>query len=883
MNPGLDRWLARLRAVWAKPAHDADFDAELAEHLELLTADLVKAGLSPEEAGRRARIALGGVEQTRELHRETRGIPWLEEFGRDLAYACRVSRRERGFTAVALAILAVGIGLNTTVFSLVNTVLLRPVPFAHADRLVVITNDQAAQPSHDLSAIASKVDTWEGLQATSRTLDQIEAYDPFSVRQTYRLTGGGEPETIISVSVSPALFGMLGIKPQAGRLFLAEDGAKNAPQRVMLSNQLWRRRFGADPAMVGQTIQINGQAVEVIGVLPPADAFTAVFFPAVRVDVYQAVRNDVERNWSNTVLLLGRMKPDIALDAVRADLSLSVAQLKEKHPDWDKYFFAHPTPLHAWVAGSLQRPLFFLWIAAGLVLAIVSFNLGGLLLARGASRQKELALRCALGAGRMRIVRQLLTECFALVAAGSLLGGLASWGLVRFLSVRSAVEIPLLQSLRLDAAALAFTVLLAVVTVVLCGAVPAWKLVRGEALQHPMQDAGRGTAGGGERSRTHRLLVVLEMALACGLAISAGLTVRSLFNLLKVDLGFAPRNLIAVRVDPVVTGSQANYLKSLLERVGGLPGVEQAGLTDCVPVERDRSWALYPVIQNNPNDQRWAGAHIRLVSPGLFAAMGTPLVAGRDFTWMDQKGKPAVIVVNRTLAQRFWPGEEAVGREVLIGGQYRCTVIGVAADVRHSGPELPSGNEMYLPLAQVEDASSWDLLVRTKLPAAALAAGLRDALRDVDPTLPLTKVRSMQALIDRTLSSRRLLVSLVGGFAGIAMALAALGLYGLISYVVAQRTKEIGIRMALGASGSTVQRQIVAKTMMLAGWGLASGLIGTIAASQLLQSLLFGLSATDVATYVVMILVLLAFAFVAGYLPARRASRVDPLIALRTE
>ena len=882
MSPGIDRCLARLRAVFSKPALDADFAAELEDHLERLTEDNLRAGLDPAEARRQARIALGGVEQTRELHRAERGIPWLEEFGRDLGFACRVARRERGFTMVALLILAVGIGLNTTVFSLVNTVLLRPVPFAQADRLVVLTNGDPANPNRDLSNIASKVDTWEGLQATSRTLEQIEAYDPFSVRHTYRLTGMGEPETIISVSVSHGLFGMLGMKPFLGRLFLPEDGAKDAPYRVMLSNQLWRR-LGSDPSIVGRTVQINGAAVEVIGVLPAADPFTSVFFPAVRVDVYDAVRNDVERNWSNTVLLIGRTKPGVTAEAVRSDLGLAVAQLKQQHPDWDKYFFANATRLHTWVTGGLHRPLLFLWIAAGLVLAIVSFNLGGLLLARGSARQKELALRCALGAGRMRLVRQLLTECFALVAAGSLLGGLAAGGFVRFLSVRSGVEIPLLQSLRLDASALGFTVLLGVLTVLLCGVLPAWRLARAGALHAALKDEGRGSAGGPQRSRTHRLLVTLEVALACGLAISAGLAVRSLFNLLQADLGFEPRNLIAVRIDPVVSGSQVNYLEGLLDRVRALPGVERAAVTDCVPVERDRSWALYPVIKDHPDDQRWTGAHIRLVSPGLLAAMGTTLVAGRDFTRIDRKGQPGVIVVNRTLADRFWPAEDPLGREVLIGGQYRCTVIGVAADVRHSGPELPSGNEMYLPVAQVEDASSWDLLVRTKLPVASLTAGLRTALRDVDATLPLTKARLMTSLVDRTLSSRRLLVSLVGGFAGIAVGLAALGLYGLISYMVNRQTKEIGIRMALGASAGSVRREIVGRTMRLTGWGLALGLGGTIAASRLLQSLLYGISATDVATYVVMMAVLGACALVAGYIPARRASRVDPLIALRAE
>jgi predicted permease len=880
MNAFIDRCLARLRAMFTQRELDADFNAELAHHVEAQTEDFIKAGMTPEEARRRARIAIGGIEQTRELHRETRGLPVLEQFGRDLRYTARMLRRERGFTVVALSILAIGVGLNTTVFSLVNTVLLRPMPFAHADRLIWIYNGDPSSSNRDLSIIASKIDTWEGLRETSRAFEQIEAYDPFSVRQTYRLTGNGDPETILAVDVSYGLFDMLGVRPMLGRQFLPEDALTNAPSRTILSHQLWQRRFASNAQIVGQTIHINNQAVEVIGVMPPADAFSSVFFPAVRVDLYGAVRNDVKRTWGNTLSLVGRTKPGTTIDVAHSDLLLAVGQLKQQHPEWNKFFWTNVMPLHDWVAGGLKRPLFFLWIAAGLVLAIVSFNLGGLLLARGAARRKELALRCALGAGQMRIVRQLLTECFALVATGSFLGALMAWGFIRFLAVRSSVEIPLLQSLRLDAASLGFTVLLCVITVVLCGALPAWRMAREGDLQNSLKDDGR-SSGGRQRTRSRSVLVILEVAFACVLAISAGLMVRSFFNLLKVDLGFQPNDLVAVRVDPVINGSHASFLGLVLERVRALPGVEGAAVTDCVPVERDRTWGLYPVIQDNPGDQRWTGAHVRVVSPGLFHAMGTTLIAGRDFESTDTQDHPRVIIINQSLANTFWPGENAIGRQVA-NGNVPLTVIGVVADVRHAGPEAPSGNEMYFCMHQ-QGSSSWDMLIRTKLPVATLRTDLRNALRDVDATLPLTKLRPVQTLIDRTLSSRRLLVWLITGFAAIAVGLAALGLYGLISYTVTQQTKEIGIRMALGARASTVQRQIVGHTMMLAICGLALGLGVAFAAGQWVQSLLFGVSATDPMNFIWTTIALLSCALIAGYLPARRASRVDPLIALRAE
>ena len=884
MRSLIDRWFARLRAVFNKQALDADFADELAHHLESLTERNIELGMSPSEARRQAQISIGGSEQLHELHRETRGLAWLEESMQDFHYAVRMFRRERGFTIIALLILAVGISLNTTVFSLVSTVLLRPLPFADSDRLVWITN---AGPIQALSAITSQIDTWEGLQATNHTLEQIEAYDPFSVRQTYRLTsGGGEPETIVSVDVSPGLFGLLGMKPALGRLFLPEDAVKDAPARTIISNELWRRRFGADSHIIGRSVQINGDPIEVVGVLPPEDAFASVLFPAVRIDVYSPLQNDQNRSSGDVVFLIARMKPQVALATVAADLKLAIAKLKLQYPgrpDSTRYE-ANVTTLHEWVAGSLRRPLLFLWIAAGLVLAIVAFNLGGLLLARGSSRRRELALRCALGASRWRIVRQLLMECLALVGSGSLLGGLLAWGFIRFLSIHSSADIPLLQSLRLDGASLVFTMLLCAVTSVLCGAAPAWKLTQGMDLQNSLNEAGRSSAGGRQRSLTRNTLVVLEVALACVLAISAGLMVRSLFNLLKTDLGFQPRKLIAVRIDPLIQGSQASYLEKVLDVVRAIPGVEYAGMTDCLPIERDRSWGIETINADKPKEQRGDGAYVRVISPGFFAAMGTTLFIGRDFTQMDGPDKPQVLIINRTLAKSLWPsGESPIGRQVQLSFHDKLfTVIGVVGDIRHSGPEFPSGGEIYLSMRQ-ELSFSWDLMVRTRLPVATLTADLRNALHNVDAALPLTKVRPMQTLVDRTLSSRRLLASLIGGFSALAISLAALGLYGVISYMVSQQTKEIGIRLALGSSVAKVQWRIVQQTMKLAFGGLILGVGSSIAASRLLRSLLFGVSADDGIAYAVALGVVLACAVVAGFIPARRASRIDPIVALRVE
>jgi predicted permease len=885
MIAALQRLWARTRALFSGRRLDDDLAAELAHHLEAQTADFIRAGLPPEEARRRAHVALGGIEQTRELHRETRSLPWLEQCGRDLGYALRAFRRERGFTATALLILAMGVGLNTTVFSLVNTVLLRPLPFPDASQLVQISNGDPANPAQgDLSAIASTVATWEGLQQTTQAFARIEAYDPFSVRNTFRLTSdAAEPETILAVQVTPGLFPMLGMQPLLGRMLLPEDATREAPPRTVLTYQLWSRRFQRDPGIVGRTIQINRTPVEVVGVLPPADPFTTVFFPAVRVDTYVPVVTENSRNWGNTLALIGRTKPGISPAQAAADLRRALELTKERLPAHERYMFANGVSLQTAVAGSLRRPLLFLWVAAGLLLAIVGFNLGGLLLARGVRRGRELAVRAALGASRGRLARQLLTESLTLVAIGSAVGALLAYGCILLLSRRTGVEIPLLQAVRLDGSALGFTVLLCVATGLLCGVAPAWRLSRAD-LQAALNADGRGTTGGRAQVWTRSTLVLLELALASMLAISGGLMVRSLMNLLRVDLGFRPDQLIAVRIDPVAEQSEAalNYLGSILERAQALPGVQAAGFTDCIPVERDRSWAVFPINPDHPNERRYDGAHVRIVSQGLLRALGTALIAGRDFTASDDAKSPAVIIINRTLAERFWPGQNALGRQVMVSHRTPMTVIGVAADVRHGGPEVPSGNEFYLSMWQL-GPGSFDLMVRTPLPVRTLTADLRGALREIDPTLPLTKVRPMSELVDRTLSSRRLVAALVGGFAVLALGLAAIGLYGLISYTVSLRTREIGIRMALGADGRSVRREVLGKTFQLASVGLALGVLGAMALSRLVESLLHGVSALDPSTYAVVVLGALGCVFFAGYLPARRASRVDPMIALRAE
>ncbi|GAB5561304.1 MAG: ABC transporter permease [Synoicihabitans sp.] len=885
MFSSLDRLAARIRAAFQKPDLDADFDAELTHHLEMLTDDYVAQGMTHQEARRRARLEMGGIEQTRELHRETRGLPWFEQLGLDLRYTARLFNRERSFSIIALTIIAIGVGLNTSVFSLVNTVLIRPLPFTAADQLIWITNGPPETPKDDLSAVTHLVETYEGLQESNRTLELLEAYEPFSLRHTYRLTrDNGTPETINSIMVSAGLFPMLGIQPHLGRFFTPNDAVPNGPPRIILSYQFWQQQFGGRPTVIGETVRINDTPVEILGVAPRLDPFAASFYPAVRIDCYSVLVNDYRRSWGNTLSLIGRIKPGTTFEQARTNLALAMETTRTNRPQIGDYPQANVHLLHDHIAGTLRQPLIFLAVAAGLLLAIVAFNLGGLLLARGAARAKELALRTALGAGNNRILRQLFTESAALVAVGATIGVVLAAAIIHLLAVKSSVAIPLLQSVRLDVASLGFTLLLAAGTALCAGLAPAWRLSFGRGPGFAaLKDEGRGATSSRGMVRVRSALVITEIALACGLVITAGLVMRSLHNVLDLDLGYEPENLTALRIDLLNTeDGPADTLYTMIDRVEALPGVLAAGFTDCIPIERDRGWGISALDNPEDPDSRrgGTGAHVRIVSAGLLEAMNTPIVEGRSFNRTDGANREAIII-NQTLARQFWPDGPAVGNYVRQNGN-NMQVIGVAADVRHRGPEIEAGREMYM-TNRSWGGTSWDLMIRSTLPHDVLMTSVRAALREIDPTLPLTQAREMTTLVDRANSARSLMASLVTGFAIMALGLAALGLYGVISYTVAQRRKEIGIRMALGATGGTVSREIVGRTLKLAAWGVAVGLLGALAAGRLMDSILFGVSSFDPQTYLITTISVIFCALLAGYLPARTASRFDPMHILRSD
>lgn len=802
------------------------------------------------------------------------------EAARDLRHAFRALRRDLGFSIVAVLILAIGIGANTAVFSVVNTVLLRPLPFRDAGRLVWIEN---TGDKNGLSGQTYPVGVFEEYRRLNRSLESLTAYFAFFGYGSYKLTGRGEPERLMAVTLSTDFFDVLGVKPEYGRPFLRREGLKNGPQVALLSHGFWQRRFGGDPGIVGQSLVINGQPVTVVGVMGRDFDFSSVFSPATRVDLYMPAILDEMRNWGNTMALIGRMKTGVTLDGARADFRLLIPEIDAAHPEWKGWAnAARISALQEHVSGSMRRPLFVLWAAVALVLVIVCVNLANLLLARESGRSKEIAVRVALGAGRLRLMRQLITESLVLATIGAALGVGIAYAALRYVTHSATFSIPMLQSVRLDGAALAFTALAAVASCLLFAVIPGLRM----PIANPaaaLRAWGRGATDAKGHAWVRSALVVAEIALACVLLSGAGLLLRSFLRLLDVDLGFQPARAAALRIDPPGNPTLAQrhaFLAEAVRRVMTVPGVEAAGVTDALPLDRNRAWDLKAKGKFYPKDAD-STAFVYIVGPGFLGAMGTSL-RGRDFNEGDTEKSEHVIIISQTAARNLWPGEDALGRKVFAGGPEEWRVVGIAADTRQRSVEDGGAVQMYLPDTQAGPEGA-DLVIRTRLAPTAVAPGVRAMLRQLDPNLAAGDFRPMSLLVESAVSPRRFVVSLLVLFAAFALLLASLGIYGVIASSVNRRAQEIGIRMALGASPWNVRRQVIAGTLRLAALGLAAGLAASLLLARLIASLLYGISAFDPVTFAAMCAVLSAVALLAGYLPAWRASRIDPMSALRAD
>jgi len=870
--------LARWYAQFAKKRLDRDFDEELATHLDLLTEENLKRGLPAEQARQAALAKLGGMVPAKELHRETRGMPALDSFLQDIRYTFRTLRRDAGFCAVAVLILGLGIGANTAIFSVVHALLFRPLPFRDPARLAWIANTEA--PGGGLSAVTSRVANFQDWQRLNQSFEGLTAYFAFSDYGSYTLIGIGEPERLSGFSVAQNFFDLLGVQPRIGRGFVDEECKWNGRKAAILSHSLWERRFGADSGIVGRSITLNDQSTVVVGVLPQSFDFASVFSPGARVDVLLPfpIAPETDR-WGNTLAVIGRLKPGVTVEKAQAEFDLINQQLRQAHPErWT--FGAKLTGLQEQISGRFRRGLLVLLAAVGVVLLIACANLSNLLLARAASRRKEIAVRTALGAGLSRLIRQMLTESTVISGCGAALGLLLAFAATRALAGARAISIPLLQTVQVDGTALLFTLIVAVSTGLLFGIVPALQ-ISGWDVHDALKDSSRGSSDGKRRTWIRGALVVAEVALACVLLVGAGLLLRSFQRLLDVDPGFQPSRAAVWRIEPgqrySTRARRTTFYTELVGAVEAVPGVESAGVTDALPLSRNRSWGVWAKGVTYPPGQNPI-AFPRIVDPGYVKTMRIPLRAGRDFTAHDTAESEKVVLINETMARRLWPGQDPLGQIALIDGERR--VVGVVGNVRHSSLEQEAGLEMYLPVTQ-SGTGSVELVVRTKLPPESLASSVRAALKSIDPNLPTSDFQTLEQLVDRAVSPRRFLMLLLGGFALLALVLASLGIYGVVSYSVNQRTQEIGIRMALGASTSAVRLSVIRETVGLAAAGILLGMVGAWGVARLLGSLLFGIPPTDPVTFGAMMVLLASVAVMAGYLPARRASRIDPMSALR--
>ena len=815
----------------------------------------------------------------------------------DLRYTVRTLSRDRGFTLVAILILALGIGANIAVFSVVNTLLLRPLPFPDAEKLVWI----APPPTKcGLSCATYSTDAYDEFRSYTRSYQDVTGYFAFSGPGNLSLKmGAGAPVPATSIDVIANFFQVLGVQPALGRVFNQDDARNGAAPVIVLSNPWWRRQFNADPAIVGKAFDMNGQQTTVIGVLPAGFDFGAVFAPGTKVDALTPLNlYGPPRDWGNIITLIGRMKPGVTLAQAVQDSAAATPHMcwNNKNPDTCGTYRNQvvPVPLKDYVSGKLRRALVVLWSAVAGILLIACVNLSNLMLARAASRAKEFAMRAALGASRARIVGQLLTESLILSAAGALCGLALAAVLLAWLGHQGSIALPLLSTLHIDLSALGWTVLIAVFAAIFFGLTPGLRMAAGN-LHETLKDSGAGAGQGRKHERLRAVLVISEVALACVLLVGAGLLLRSFMKVLDVDLGFEPQHAAAILVDydDSVPGDKDGtptaqkriaIFQQVLARVGAIPGVDAAGISDYLPMGQNRSWGTpFPKGVERPRSLQ-SGPLVYVITPGYLRAMGTR-ISGRDFTWDDGPKSQPVVMIDKAYANfmahyAHWPDNNPIGQILAGGNGGDVRIVGVVDDVHEESAEGDTGWQIYYPAGQ-QGPSAAQLVIRTTLPPATLASSVLTALRELNPKQPAAAFRPIQSIVDHANSPRRFFLLLVGSFAVLGLILAALGIYGVIAYAVTQRTQEIGIRMALGATRANVVGSVLSRTLRLAVIGIFAGALVSLPVSRAIAALLFNTAPNDPVAFAGMVVLIGAVALLAGYIPARRASRINPMVALR--
>lgn len=867
---------------------DADADAELESFLAERIDHLMSRGLSESDARQEALKRLGPSlseaahllhhsARTRERRMNMREL--FDDFTQDLRYSFRTLRRDARFAAFAVLIIGLGIGACVTVFSVANAMLIRPLPFADPDRLVWVPNTTG----DGLSGSTSQVNNIRGLQAENKSFVAIGGYFAFSSANDTRLFENRETVRLSALPVTQNFFDVLGVKPLIGRGFSDQESAWKGPKAVMLSYSLWQRRYNSDKNIVGKTLVLNDEATTVVGVLPKTFNFGAVFVPGSHVDFFTPFPMTDETNrWGNTMSLIGRLKPGVSIAAAKAEAQMITKRWHDANPRTNT-FVPGVVALRDHVSGSVQSALVVLALSVAVVMLIVCANLSNLLLARATTRQKEMAVRVALGAGKQRLVRQMLTESVVLSACGAAIGLILAIAGTRVIAGLNGMNLPLLAEVRVDGTALGFAALLAVVAGIAFGLVPALQ-IPSTGVHGALKESSRSSTGGNRGRVVRSTLVVSEIALACMLLVGAGLLARSFLKVLDVDMGFTPESVASLRVDPTSENTTSRekfdaYIDETLRLSRGVTGVQQAGITDGLPLGGNRTWGVAAKELTGYPKTDWPEAFVHIVSDGYLGAMNIRIKAGRDFSPSDNAKSDSVIIVNETLARTLFKGADPIGK--VVRADKERTVVGVVADVRLLSLEKGGGAEMYLPIRQSGDFSSVNLVFRSRTSPAAAAKNIRTALLPLIPGLPANQITVLQEVVDTSVSPRRFMTVLLAGFAGFALLLALLGIYGVISYTVNHRTQEIGVRMALGATANQLQVRIIRETLTLAAVGMLIGTVASWMLAKTLGSLLFGVSAADPVTFAGMLVVLTIVATASGYLPARRASRIDPMMALR--
>jgi putative ABC transport system permease protein len=881
MNP-LRGLLMRFAGLFGKRGRDRELAAELESHVEMNVEENLRVGMTPEEARRQALIKLGGVEQTKESYRDRRGFPWIETLFQDVRFGLRMLRKNPGFTTVAVLTLALGIGANTAIFSVVDAVLLRPLPFQDSGRLMMIWHTPPQKSFPGVARFVVSPANYLDWRRQNHVFKDMAAlgFGPFN------LTGNGEPESILGAQVSADFFSVLQVRPEIGRAFVADDDQPGHGNVVILTDAFWRSHFDANPDVLGKTIRMDDQPYLVLGVMPAEFSFplqAKLAIPLAWTDKERAVRGN------HNLLVIARLKSGVNQQQAQAEMDTISSRLAQQYPADDAGWGAAVVPFHDFIGGSVRSALLLLLGGVTFVLLIACTNVANLTLAKALGRRKEIAIRTVLGASRSRVMRQVLSETVLLSLAGGTLGLLLAHSLVNAIAVFLAPQLPLSVTIGLDGWVLAFTLAVSVLTGIVAGLAPSWHLAKANlnaSLKQALGKTDSDSSAGGARS----VFVVAEIAVSLLLLIGAGLTIRTLYLLRSVNPGFNPHNVLTVPLAISETKyaspqQQRAFFDNVLEGVRAIPGVNAAGAVDDLPF---RGGSTQPIIAEGQPIVPMADqpeVPVRVITPGYLRAMSIPLLQGRDLSDADKDDSPPAVLVSQAFAKRFWPHDNPIGKHVtLTFSRGSREVVGVVGDVKIDGLDVIQPIEMvYEAMNQDARIPGMVLTLRANTAPVSLISAVADVVHYVDPEAPVVGTATMDTVLDQSLTKQQLSMTLLGAFAGLALVLAAIGIYGVQAYAVRQQVREVGIRMALGAQRRDIFRLVVGQGLKLTLLGIGIGLVAALGITRFMVSQLYGLSATDPVTFVGVALLQMSVALLACYVPARRATRVDPMLALRYE